>query len=526
MAVTTANNYYRMPTAAPGLLDAQQMIEAAFGPLRAKLNPTATSQQAKLDPLTGLWKDKTTGNVWTGSVINPDGTTAQTQNGKVLPQDTYGNTLPVFTAQTTPKQPEIVAAAGGLMAEAKSFNDYLKQAKDDYLAQAKTLNAESAVQLKTDQAAVDPTATINRLNTGAAATTATLDATNKDYAAKQAGVLGEVATENTAAAQTTADRLAKLKSDLDSQNAQYESAAQAVAGQAYDRAKQQISLYQLNSGTPTSGSGDLSNRYLKSYAAINVPLQADLAQRRYAQTGALDAQQQVADQSAYQNLISYYAGESSLNSDVANRLGETAKYTGNLDATTALQIQQLKTATAGMSRAMAAQYLQQLAVPFAVGAQVLAGEVSNLAGIQGITTGANYYNINTPYDPSRVPVTTTNPASAPGRNNYPSAAAAAAATPAAVTTTGTGGAVQPVGQTTAAYDASGNLVYVDTIGNQFNGNGQLIYTSTPAQRAAQANNYQVQVPAATAAGVAASIAAGPVSAPLTANDWLAGQGAY
>ena len=409
----------------------------------------ADSAPATLDPATGLYKDKT-GTAYTGALTNPDGTTSNYQNGKLLPTDAYGNPLPVFSSQTTVKQPEIAAAASGLLATSTANNASTNASFNDYLAQAKKLNAQGATQLTADQAAVDPTATINRLNTDTANTTATLNATNKDYSAEQAGVLGQVASENTTAAQTTADRLAKLKSDLDAENAQYESASQAVAGQAYDQARKQISLYQLGSGTPTSGSGNLSNRYINAYNSINVPLQADLAQRQYAQTGALDVQQQAADKDAYNNLISYFAGESSLNSDVANRLSDTAKYTGNLDAATATQIQQLKTSTAGMSREMAAQYLQQLAVPFSVAAQVLAGQVSNLQGIQGVESGANYYNINTPYDPSRVATTTTNLASVPARsgggsnaggNNYSTA-------------TGTNGATgQPASNPLPAGDA-------------------------------------------------------------------------
>jgi hypothetical protein len=375
----------------------------------------ADSAPATLDPATGLYKDKT-GVAYTGKLTNPDGTVANYENGKLLPADAYGNALPVFTAQTTVKQPEIAAAASGLLGTSTAANAATNASFNDYLAQAKTLNAQGAIQLTKDQAAVDPTDTINRLNTDTANTTATLNANNADYVSKQQGVQANIAAENTTAAQTTADRLAKLKSDLDAENAQYEQASQAVAGQAYDQAQKQISLYQLGSGTPTSGSGNLSNRYINAYNAINVPLQADLAQRRYAQTGALDVQQQAADKDAYNNLISYYSGQTALNSDVANRMASTAQYTGQLDAATATQIQQLQTATAGMSRAMAAQYLQQLAVPFSLAAQVLGGQISNLQGIQGIETGANYYNLNTPYDPSRVATTTTNPGQVPARS--------------------------------------------------------------------------------------------------------------
>lgn len=497
------------------------------------VTPTALNQQAKLDPLTGLWKDKTTGAIWSGQIINPDGTTSQTQNGKVLPQDAYGNTLPVFTPQTTVKQPEIAAAASDLLKSSTANNDALNTSFNDYLAQAKALNAQGSVQLTKDQAAIDPTDTINRLNTDAANTTATLNATNKDYATKQTGVLGEVSAENKTAAQTTADRLAALKAELDSENLKYESASQDVANQAWDRARQQTSLYQLGGGTPMSGSGNLSNRYLRSYAAINVPLQAELAARRYAQTGALDAQQQQADAESYRNLINQYAGESGLNTDLANRYGDTAKYTGNLDATTAMQIQQLRSATAGMSRSMAAQYLQQLAVPFTLAQQVLGGQIANLAGIQGIEAGANYYNLNTPYDPSRVATTTTNPGQVPNQGQVPARSGGGNNYSTATATGQPASNPLPAGAWAQTLQPAGGGNYLDPkTGNYYTVNNRVI-TGNEGNSYPATNNYltpqqQDAVDASMGVGLQAALGYSvPANAGSSAaNDWLDSQGAY
>jgi hypothetical protein len=376
-----------------------------------------STETAVLDPVTGLYRSSKTGALWTGDVIK-NGAVLKTQGGKLLPTDAYGNTLPVFTAQTTVKQPEIDAASGRLLNQFNDNSTALTKSFTDYLNQAKAINEQGAAQLKLDQAAVNPDGTINRLNTGAASTTGELRAINRDYTAGQRGVQEKVSGENVSAAQTTADRLARLKSDLTAENAAYESAAQNVARQAFDRASQQIKAGQLIGGTPMSGSGQLSNRYLRSYAAINVPLQADLAARRYTQTATLDELQRQADAEAYANLMREYAGESALNTDVANRNYSTAQYAGSLDAQTAMQIQQLKLATAGMSRAQAAEYLRQLQVPLFVGQQVLGAEAQNLGQLQGIETNANYYNLFTPYE-SRVPAVPYYQSTIPNRSYTP-----------------------------------------------------------------------------------------------------------
>lgn len=372
------------------------------------LGATALSAQAALpekpifDQATGLYKSSKTGVVWTGPITQANGTMAHAQNGKLLPTDAYGNVLPVITPITTVKQPAIAAAGNALLAS-PAANTTGSKSFADYLTEAKAVNEQSKAQLATDQAAVNPADTIARLNTGATKTTAALNANDRSYVANQQDVLGKVTEENASAADTTTARLAKLKSDLDNQNAQYEKSAQDVAGQAWARAQQQLKLYQLGSSTPTSASGNLSNRYLRAYANINIPLQQDLAARRYSQTAGLDAQQQQADADRYNHLISQFGAEGALNTDIANRTGATAQYTGQLDANTALQVQQLRQATAGMSRAQAAQYLQQLAIPFDVGQHVLSGDISNLAGAQNVELGANYYTVNTPYDASRIP---------------------------------------------------------------------------------------------------------------------------
>lgn len=500
------------------------LITGYTQPGRTYTATAAPPETGVLDPVTGLYKSSKTGAIWNGSVTNANGTSSTVQNGKLLPQDAYGNTLPVFTTTQTVKQPGIAAAANNLLSTNNTDTAALTKSFTDYLNEAKTLGDQGATQLTKDQAAVDPTDTINRLNTDSTNTADALNANNRNYVANQNQVQSDVANENTAAATTSANRIAALKTNLDANNAQYEAASQAVAQQAWNKAQQGLSIYQLGSGTPTSASGNLSNRAIRAYTAINVPLQQDLANRATAETQTLDQQQQQADAQNYQDLINQYSGKANLNSDVANRIGTTAQYTGNLDATTAAQIQQLKTSTAGMSRAQAATYLQQLGIPFSVGQQVIAGQIQNLAGIQNVDANANYYTANTPYDPSRVPSAPTFSSGVPQRNYSPQAPiginnGVRSYAPAPVTANGQPAPTPAPGQPAAPYGYGqngvqlqyadtpgsgltnmGGGIYVDSLGNAYNAQGAPVsYNTMPTSGGSNTYPYAIQ-PSGTDAG--------------------------
>jgi hypothetical protein len=529
------------PASAPGYFN--PLVYGSYGgqPLLGGGGGGANSGlgSAVLNPSTGLYVSSTTGAAWTGNITLPNGTTQKAQNGQLLPTDQYGNPLPVLTPITTPKQPGIQAAATGLLNTADANAATLSTSFNDYLQQANAINAQGAQQLSVDQAAVDPTATINRLNNDTANTTntvnadvanedAALDTEDNNYAQQQAGVQSDVAAENTNAAATTQQRIAALSTNLQNEDQAYETASQNVANQAFNTAEKGISLYQLGTGTPTSASGNLSNRYINAYEDVNVPLQQQLAQNQIQQTQYLDTQQQQADQQAYQNLINQYSGQSALNQNLQQvntgnttyqgQLGtSTAEYTGGLDAATAAQIQQLKVATAGMSRAQAATYLQQLQIPLNVGQQVLAGEISNVAGVQNLENQANYYTLSSPYTGANVPGAPFYNTSTP-RNRYTPTAPTAPVVPGVPGAPGSGiPPTAPVGTTTQigggyVQDSQGNIwlngalvqqgaplaapvnpnlaapgsngtaglvyagggLYTDTYGNIYNSQGQLI----------------------------------------------------
>lgn len=511
----------------------------------------------------GQYIDTTTGLPSHGTYTNASGQQQFFSNGKqVANAADVGIQNQDFSVSKTQKNPLISGAIDNLQSQASTTGNLLSKSVADYLAEAGRVNSQASGQLATDQAAYDPTGTINRLNTDSASQADALNANNRSYATNQNAVLdsvgdtartyqtganaslvgleknnattaadlqknnadytqnqnqvqGDIAANNTAYSQTVADRLTKLQTDLDAQNQQYETAAQAVADRSYAAAQKNTDLYHLTSGTPTSGSGALDNRAMMDYNNINTPLQADLANRRYQQVNQLDAAHSAADATNYGDLMSQYAGQSALNSDFANRgislaqyiqglnsgnynaenstlsnvnqsqLGvenaqsalnsdlagrtaDTAKYLATTDANTAAQIQNLRTATAGMSRAAAATYLQQLAVPAQVAQQILSGAIGNESAIQGLDERANAYTFNTPYDTSRVPAS-------PGF----SAATPRSYAPRPGNNTGTSGnrnyapntpqgspAEQPIGQPPAAPQGSTPRTYASTSGVQ------------------------------------------------------------
>jgi hypothetical protein len=466
--------------------------------------PVKSNRSAPQQNSSGQWIDTSTGQPYHGTYTDASGRPTYYSNGSQV-----GNAADVgvqqqnFSVSRTAKNPAISGAIDQLQTDTSAQSKLMSQSFNDYLSQANGINAQSKTQLEKDQAAFDTTGTENRVNaaasnqadallannrsydtgqanvlatatdaarnyqagltgslasleSGTALTADQLRKNNADYAANQNTVQGDIADNNKNYAATVSNRLANLSTNLTAQNNQYETDSQAVADQAYRQAQKKNDLYQLTSGTPTSGSGNLDNRYIMAYENINVPLQQQLADRRYQQVNQLDAANAQADAGNYQNLQSQYAGQSALNADLSNRgvsldqylqglagqnysaetstagavnqsqlalaqtqsgintdiynqNADTTKYIGQNDSQTAQYIQTLRQQTAGMSRAQAAAYLQQLSVPISVGQQVLSGQIQNQSALQGLDERANAYTFNAPYDTSRVP-------SAPGFN--------------------------------------------------------------------------------------------------------------
>jgi hypothetical protein len=507
--------------------------------------PTGTSSASSNAPQqnsSGQFINTATGVPYHGMYTAPNGQVSYYSNGKQVPSAAdVGIQNQAFSVSSTAKNPVISGEASSLANEEGGTQPLLSKSFNDYLNEASTIGAQGASQLATDQAAYDPSATIarenndvsnetsalnsnnqaydtaannvqsnvaanardytsglnsnlNTLENSTATTGSNLNATNNQYATEQQGVQGNIAATNNQFATDTNSRLANLSSTLTAQNQAYETAAQAVAAQAYQASQKQNALYQLGTGTPTSGSGNMDNRYIRAYADINTPLQADLANRNYNQTMTLNSLGTTAANQIYGNTMSQDAGESALNSDLANRTNSIQQYlqglysqnynagqgvqsseyganqgvnsaasaldsdvanrnaattqtTTNADTQAAQYIQSLKTATAGMSRAAAAQYLQQLAVPQETAAQILSAQTGDLSALSGLDSTANFITANTPFNSSAVPQANAYPIQRPARSYTPGQS-----------NTATGGSI-PV-------DASGTPLRSYTGGNQ------------------------------------------------------------
>ena len=369
----------------------------------------------------GVWVDPSTGQPAHGTFSSGSGQKYYSNGSEVNSIADVGNEKPNFDVTSTSKNPAITGQVNGLVGQNANANSALGKSFTDYLAEATRVGAQSKDQLAKDQAALDTTGTENRINSAVSNQAQSLDSNNKSYETNQRSVLGDVAGQNKNYAGTVADRLAKLRSDLETQNSLYEKNAQAVADQAYQKAVRQNSLYHLGTSTPTSGSGAMDSRMIRAYNDVNIPLQAELANRRYAQTGTLNDLQAQADNQLYNNQMTQFAGASSLNTDLANRYGSTTQLNTAADVNAAQYIQGLKAQTAGMSRAQAANYLSQLAIPLQISQQVLSGQIANTGALSALDQSANYITVSQPYTGADVPVTPSFGQSAPsggGGGNY------------------------------------------------------------------------------------------------------------
>lgn len=315
-----------------------------------------------------------TGNAWTGAIR---GTNAFANNGAWTDQDPGGATqpqLPQFSTIKTEKQPGIATATGGLLDTFNKNATSTGTAFEDFLTQARDVNAQAKTQLGKDQAAFDT----SKLET-------TLPKINQDYRATQTNLTGRMAETNKDYAKQTADTIARLNDE----NAKYEAAARAAADKAIGNATARVNLYQLTSGTPTSGSGNLTNRYMRAASDIEIPLQRELSARRYGQITDVERPYQ---RELYGQDQALLARESGLAADFAGRDENTARY-----------LNDLRMKVAGMARNQAQDYLRGLGLPFDMAQRIIAGDITNLGGIQALDERANYYTVATPYDESRLP---------------------------------------------------------------------------------------------------------------------------
>lgn len=350
----------------PGATSAAKSRQIRYG--------DAPEDYAIYNAQTKRYESAKTGQAWTGAIR---GTNAFANNGAWTDKDPGGASqpaLPEFTTIKTEKQPGIATATGGLLDTFKKNATSTGTAFGDFLSEARDVNAKAKVQLGKDQAAFDT----SKLETQ-------LPKINEDYRATQTNLTGRMADSNQAYAKETADTIARLNDE----NSKYEAAARAAADKAIGNATARVNLYQLTSGTPTSGSGNLTNRYMRAVSDIEVPLQRELSARRYGQIADVERQYQ---RELYGQDQALLARESGLAADFAGRDENTARY-----------LNDLRMKVAGMARNQAQDYLRGLGLPFDMAQRIIAGDIANLGGIQALDERANYYTVATPYNESRLP---------------------------------------------------------------------------------------------------------------------------
>jgi hypothetical protein len=368
-------------------------------------NPSSTSTGTNANSdnhpqlsASGQWVSSATGQPWHGSYQNPNGTTQFYSNGSQV-QDIgqVGIQKPQIGVQQINKNPAISSQVAGAVDQNAQNTGMFQKSFSQYLQEAQNIGSQAPGQLAQAEAAINPAPTISRLNADVGGATSSLNTTLNNYVNSQNQNQGNIASANQNYENTQNTNLATLGKNLTTENQNYATAAQNVAAQAYANALKQTNLYQLQSGTPASGSGALSNRYIADYNAVNLPLQADLANRSIATTNQLYGLGSNLQNQYLGNLQTQYAGVGSLNQDVANRFTSGNQYLTGLDQQTAQYVQGLQQQVASMSPQLAMSYLQSMGVPMQMAQQIISGNTANLSQLTGLDQQANWYNAITPY---------------------------------------------------------------------------------------------------------------------------------
>lgn len=403
------------------------VIKSPDAGVLASANSYNPSNQSNTDDhptlsASGQWVSSKSGQAWHGAYQNPNGTTQYYSNGQPV-QDIgmVGVQKPNIQVQQIAKDPALSSQVSGAIGANNSTGGTLSKSFNQMLQEAQAVTDQQGQQLKQSQAAIDPSATISRVNNDVSNVAGSLSNTLNRYTTDQNANLGNVAAADTGYQTTQNAALGQLKSDLTNQNTQYAAAARNVANQAYANAAKQINLYHMVGGTPTSNSGALSNRYMAETNAINVPLEQDLANRAINQTNQLYGIGSNLQGQYLNNSLNLYGQQGALNTDLANRQNSNSQYLQSTDQDTARYIQSLQQTVATMQPQLAQQYLTSLGIPIDMAQKIIAGNTQNLQALSNLDQSANNYNFY-----------------APGQNNAPSFISPRVSVPASGNSTGTG----------------------------------------------------------------------------------------
>lgn len=378
-----------------------------------------------------------TGSPGTGTLVTGNGAPSLTP-GQKAGQQLLDDTQTIGEV----KNQAIADAGQHLLNKSQELADQTSKSFDQYLAESNTTNAGIKTQVAQD------TSTLNALPSQ---TSAALNAINQNYANTIGNISNTYAGINANNAATVQGDIAQLGT-IDSN---YATAAQKVADNALSYAGQQIAKYQGGSGTPTSNSGDLTQRYIQASENVNLPVQAQIYanNRSDLQNYITPLQQQLYGQNVAQ-AVGY-------DTTRANQIA--SMQTGSAE-----QIAALTQAVAGRSVNEALQYMQSIGIPLQVAQSVLSGATNQLGQLSNIDLANTNYAIAGDYQN-------------PGFQlpNYPNSNPKLSGSSSPVTygqqPMGANGQPVPVGQTNYAVDGAGNPIYSTNAG----GNQVPIVTGSP-----------------------------------------------
>lgn len=397
----TGNTYKASPTGTMGAIgmttNAYTDLATGLTGLPHTLNPfqanTGTDQHP-IQSANGMWVSSSTGEPWHGAYQNPNGMTQYYSNGvQVSDVGQVGNQTPNISVQQIQKDPAVSSQVSSAINQNAGNSSLLSKSFSQYLDEANQIASGIPQQEQQAVSAINPSGTISRVNADVNTSGTKLDSTLNQYETAQNQNQANIAGANQAYQTNQDSALASLGSNLNTEQNNYETAAQNVAGQAYANALKQINLYQLTSGTPASGSGALDNRYIGAYNNINLPLQQQLAQMRMGTTNQLYNLGSNLRGQYLQNLQSQFAGQGALNSDIASRSTSANQYLTGLDQNTAQYVQGLQQQVAQMQPQVALQYLQAIGVPMQTAQAIISGNTQNLSQLAGLDQSANFYNL-------------------------------------------------------------------------------------------------------------------------------------
>lgn len=338
------------------------------------------SSKPRADGGYGAWVDSGTG----GIANNGRAGMGWVVNGQWQSAPPAGGDQPQFGVVKTVKQPEIAGAVTNAIGQQVQQQNQTQSNLDRVLAELSNASKQS---FQTSQAANDTSKVENQLTTSMRGE----ETARRSYLDEQQALNRNYRGE-------TASLLEKLSSQLDAG----EAAARATAEQAAARGLSASNLaIATNPDVASSRSGARSNRAIQAVMNAMLPVSERFAERRYLQTANIE---QPLIRENFANDSALLTARGALEREFGGNWRNIYQY-----------IQSLKREAASMQAVDAERYIGQQLNLLGVPAQMLAGNLSNLARLQQLDALANEYTFTTPYE-DRTPDVFTPSVTTPNRS--------------------------------------------------------------------------------------------------------------